>query len=228
MEWEQMLGKGIYTVPEAARLTGVSAGRIHRWIKGQGPETKTPRPAPVLSQEIPDVEGTKALSFRDLMEVRFIDAFLKHGVTWPALRSAAAVAAEILESTHPFSTKKFKTDGRTIFVEIAEKSGDPSLLDLVRRQYNIHAVVDPKLYEGLVFGVEGRAERWHPLWPDKKVVVDPEISFGQPSISRGGIPTYVLAGAVGAEGSLARVAQLYGVPTASVRAAVEYEDRQAA
>jgi hypothetical protein len=28
------LNNGIYTVPEAARLTGVSTGRIRRWLRG--------------------------------------------------------------------------------------------------------------------------------------------------------------------------------------------------
>lgn len=223
-----MLGRGIYAVPEAARLAGVSSQRIRRWMQGYrftsgGTEHRSP---PLWAADFAPVDGSPSLSFRDLVEVRFIDAFLRHGVKWKALRIAAELAAEIIESSHPFSTKRFKTDGHTIFVEIADESREPSLLDLVRRQYNIHDFVDPFLFDSLDFGPSGGAERWYPLWPNRRVVVDPHVSFGQPTTE--GIPTYVIAGAAEAEQSRRRAAKLYGIPTASVEAAVEYELKLAA
>jgi len=33
-EGESLLGLGVYSVPEAARLTGVSSRRIRRWLQG--------------------------------------------------------------------------------------------------------------------------------------------------------------------------------------------------
>lgn len=230
MSRNEMLGVGIYTVPEAARLTGVSSQRIRRWLKGytyrKGEELSSS--SPIISPDIPAADGSVALSFRDLVEVRFIDAFLDHGVSWKALRRAASLASEILHSSHPFSTQKFKTDGRTIFADIAQASGERSLLDLIARQYNIHSFVSPRLFEGIEFGPHGEAHRWLPLWPSRKVVIDPRISFGQPAVAREGVPTHVLAGAAEAEGSAARVAKIYDVSPASVEAAIEYESWLAA
>jgi uncharacterized protein (DUF433 family) len=160
------------------------------------------------------------------VEVQFVQAFLQHGVKWKALRKAAEIAAEIIRSSHPFSTKRFKTDGQTIFLEIAEESHEPSLLDLVQRQYTIHDIVEPFLFESLEFGSAGGAERWHPLWPNRRVVVDPHISFGQPTVE--GIPTYIVAGAAKVEDSTRRTAAIYDIEPASVEAAVELENRLAA
>jgi uncharacterized protein (DUF433 family) len=227
MDLKEMLGKGIYAVPEAARLTGVSGQRIRRWLRGYSRQAggKERISLPLWQHDLPDAEGCLALSFRDLIEVRFVDAFLEH-VSWRTLRIAAELAAEIIQSTHPFSTQRFKTDGKTIFMEIAEESRDPSLLNLVQRQYSIYEIVDPYLFKSLEFGYGGNAERWYPLWPNRRVVLDPHIAFGQPTVE--GVPTYVIAGAAKAEGSPRRVSNLYDISPAGVAAAVKYEQKLAA
>lgn len=230
MDWDAMLGRGIYAIPEAARLTGVSSQRIRRWMEGYSYRTATGEHAapPVWTHDLPKLDDAFALSFRDLIEVRFIDVFLRHGVRWKALRRAAEVAAEIIESTHPFSTKKFKTDGREIFLEIVDETQEPSLLNLVKDQYTFHEVVDPHLFDALEFGPQGTPSRWYPLHPNKRVVVDPRLSFGQPIVEAAGVPTYVIAAAEKVEDSRARVARLYEVTPADVDAAIEFEARHAA
>jgi hypothetical protein len=106
---QSFLGIGVYTVPEAAWMTGVSSPRIRRWLRGYkfrvGDKTHTS--SAVWKPVLPALENTLALSFRDLIEVRFVDYFLKQGVAWKLLRLAAGYAGEIVNSTHPFSTKNF-------------------------------------------------------------------------------------------------------------------------
>jgi hypothetical protein len=43
----------------------------------------------VINRRLPDVEGKTALSFRELIEIRFVRHFLRAGVSWHALRRAA-------------------------------------------------------------------------------------------------------------------------------------------
>jgi uncharacterized protein (DUF433 family) len=62
----------------------------------------------------------------------------------------------------------------------------------------------------------------------KSVVVDPARVFGRPIVVEGGVPTEVLADAVRAEGSPARVAKLYEVPLAAVQDALTFERQLAA
>ena len=230
MNLESLIGVGIYSVPEAARLSGVSAARIRRWMLGYSYSTGERRrfSLPLWHHQLPPVEGSQALSFRDLIEVRFIDAFRDLGLGWKALRIAAEHAADLVRSSHPFSTKKFKTDGKTIFAEIAEESGERSLLDLVQRQYSFREFVDPFLYKGLEFGEGESILRWFPMLPSRRIVIDPAVGFGQPIVDPEGVPTQVFARSVAAEGSVERVANWFEVDPRAVRDAVEFQQRLAA
>jgi uncharacterized protein (DUF433 family) len=223
---KSLLGLGIYTVPEAARLTHVAPKRIKRWIEGYDFKRRGEAriAAPLWPREIESDE--LVLSFRDLLEVRFVDAFRRYGVSWKVIRIAAQHAAEIVQDSHPFSTKKFKTDGRSIFADIVHDTGKAGLLDLHKDQWELKAVVDPFLFEGVEFSKIGiEPVRWWPLGTSRLVVIDPARSFGQPIVDPESIPTTILARAVKAEGSIDAVARWYLVPPKAVRDAVEFENQ---
>jgi uncharacterized protein (DUF433 family)/DNA-binding transcriptional MerR regulator len=219
------LGIGIYTAAQAARLTGIPAQSLRRWARGyRYPYRGAVRAQqPLIRAQLPDLDDAFALGFLDLMEARFIHAFRKHGVSLHAIRLAADEARQVLRTSHPFSRHAFKTDGRTIFAEIADDARDPTLLDLVRRQYAFRRVLAPYLYEGLEFDADEPA-RWRPMPGNRRVVIDPDRQFGQPIVERDGVPTEVLAASFQAEQSLDRVARWFEVEKNSVRAAVEFEE----
>lgn len=220
-------GIGIYTVSEATSLTGVSAARIKRWIAGYTFKTakgERHRSKPVWTADFEPIDGAIALSFKDMIEIRFVDSFLKAGVSWKELRDAASKAAELLDDTHPFSTYRFKTDGRTIFAEVGESLQQSKMLELTKNQYVFRNVIAPSLFEGLEY--EGdELRRWRPKQGNNLVVLDPHRSFGQPITDRNSIPTKVLAAAVAAEGdnSEQNVARWYDVSVKEVSAAVSFE-----
>lgn len=224
-ERQSLFGLGVYSVPEAARITHVSAPRIRRWLAGYTFKSgDAVRSSPPLWQRQIVSDDSVALSFRDLLEVRFVDAFLRHGVRLTVIRTAAEKAAEIIGDSHPFSTKQFKTDGRSIFADIVQKSGEQSLLDLTKSQYAFKSVMEPFLFAGLEFPEFGnRPMRWWPLGQDRRVVIDPERSFGQPIVTPESVPTSVLARAFHVEGSIDAVARWYEVDPRSVRDAVDFE-----
>lgn len=226
-----LLGLGVYTLPEASRLTKVPARTIRRWIAGYsytrvGVAHATP---PLWESQIPPIDDSVVLSFRDLLEVRFVHSFKAHGVSWKTIKAASECAVEIIRDSHPFSTKRFKTDGRTIFAEIVQATGEDSLLELVNRQYELKPVVEPFLYEGVEFSDVGIAPvRWWPLGQNRRVTIDPERSFGQPICDPESVPTSNLARAFRAEGSIEAVARWYQVDPDSVEDAVEFESRLSA
>ena len=76
-----LLNAGLYTVPEAARLTRISAGKIRRGIGGYDFKSGgSVRHSPaVLDSDIKPLEDKLALSFRDRIEIRFVDDFLLAG-----------------------------------------------------------------------------------------------------------------------------------------------------
>jgi uncharacterized protein (DUF433 family) len=228
-EGDSLLGLGVYSVPEAARLTGISSRRIRRWLQGYSHTSGgASRTSPPLWRRQIASEDSLILSFRDMLEVRFIDAFRRHGVSWKSIRLAAECAAEIVHDSYPFSTRRFKTDGRRIFAEILQETGDESLLDLVKSQYEFKSIVEPFLFDGLEFSALGiEPVRWWPLGMDRRVVIDPERSFGQPIVDPESVPTRVLASAFRAEGSIQAVARWYMVDPKSVEDALDFEGQHA-
>lgn len=224
------IGVGIYTVPESAKLSGVSAGRIRRWLRGYTYEYRgTARASdPVWQRQLPTLDNKLALGFQDLLEVRMVNAFRERGVSWPTLRAAAGSAQKLFGVTHPFSSRRFLTDGRSVFAEITDSLGETSLLDLVRTQYAFAEVLTPLLH-GVEFDQYDNALRWWPLGLKRRVVIDPARSFGQPIVSREGVPTGLITQAYEAQGrSFATVARYYDIETRSVRDAVEFEQKLAA
>lgn len=73
----------------------------------------------------------------------------------------------------------------------------------------------------------GAAERLYPHGRDARVALDPEVSFGQPTVAQR-VRTDVLAELVAAGEPLASVAETYELPIEDVQAAVSYERAKAA
>lgn len=222
----ELLSAGIYTIPEAARLTKVSSTRIRRWMKGYDFKTakrEKHHSNPVWTGQLPCIEGQTAVGFRDLMEIRFVDAFIEAGVSWKTMRLAHQAAKAKLGTDHPFCTHKFATDGREILLEQAQTSGDKHFIDITNDQREFERIVTPFLRE-LEF--DHGVTRWWPMGRDKLVVVDPVRNLGQPIVTRSGVPTRVLANSVKANaGSLESVARWFEIALQEVQDAVEFEAR---
>ena len=216
-----LVGIGIYTPAEAARLTGVGAGRIARWLRGH--RVKGSRYEPLWRPQIDINDGRVYLGFRDLMEVRVAAAFIKQGLSPQKVRRAIQIARDLFGKDHPLSTKNFRTDGRSVFLQLSEEEGDDRLIDLFRQQYAFHRIIEPSL-KHIEFDESGVPSRWFPRGPSAHIVIDPARSFGHPIEEESGVPTAALAAAARAEGSVEAAAKAWHVPVRSVRRAVEFEE----
>ena len=145
--------------------------------------------------------------------------FARYGL--PTIRLCLERARALVGDKRPLSTRLFKTDGKSIFLEITEGVAEPQLVDLKKRQGVFHRVVQPSL-SGLEFGDEA-AERWWLLDGKKTIVADPEYAFGQPTIAGRALTTARVAQAVLAERSVARAARLFELKQSVVRDAVKFE-----
>jgi uncharacterized protein (DUF433 family) len=217
------LGVGIYSIPEAARLSKVSTWRIRRWLRGYEFRKRSGigHSDPVWRHGLPECEGRDAVSFQDLIEARFVDAFLKAGVSWKHLRRVAEIAREKWKLTHPFCSGRFLTDGRILFVEAADRRDPKTVIEVVTDQLAFQRVVEP-CRVGIEF-VDDMASRWWPLGQRRQVVVDPQRSFGQPIVPREGVRTRVLYAAHRANGSIELVVKWFEVSPGAVNDAIEFE-----
>jgi uncharacterized protein (DUF433 family) len=226
---ESLLGRGLYSLRDAARFIGAPPAQVRRWMRGYQSQDKhkVKRPQrPVIDSEFAGSE-IEAISFRDLLELRFVQAFRKHNVSLQTIRKTADAAREMFQSSHPFTCRRFLTDGKGIFASVIEDSGEESLVDPLRHQNVFAKIIGPSLYAGIEFeGRNGRALRWFPT-RSQAVVLDPQVRFGVPVVTNTGIPTVAIADAVRVEQSEARVARLFEVSLAAVRAAVRFEHQLA-
>ncbi|MEA2831442.1 MAG: hypothetical protein QOF22_2190 [Bradyrhizobium sp.] len=218
-----LLNAGLYTVSDAARLTRISTGKIRRWLKGYDFKSgqRIYLSDAVWMGELPPIENKLALSFRDLLELRFVDAFIRAGVSWRTMRRAHAKAQEELDTTHPFCSNRIATDGKNILLRQGEEDSDEALINLVNNQREFRRIVQDFLKE-LEFS--GSDIIWYPLGKDRQIVIDPRRNFGQPTVTKSGVPAATLARSVKANSSQEVVARWYEVHPDEVRDAVEFEE----
>jgi uncharacterized protein (DUF433 family) len=219
------LGVGIYSISDAARLTRVPPQRLRRWVKGysfRNPDGNTSQSPPVVNRQLPVIDGAVALGFLDLVEVRVVDAMLTLGISWRTIRSAHCNAARTFQTSHPFATMRFRTDGGSVFADLAADSDEDALLDIAESQFAFRRFLNPYL-ENIEFDKRAVAMRWRPMGSKRSIVLDPQRSFGQPIVDLEGVPTSVIAQAYRAEGSERAVANWYGIKIKSVRDALAFE-----
>ncbi|MEM1019385.1 MAG: DUF433 domain-containing protein [Pseudomonadota bacterium] len=216
---EEIIGVGAYTLLEGARLTGISARRLRGWVKGYSGGKHRNRQKPLWTPYFRDFDET-ILSFRDLVEARFIKAFADAGVPIRGLRNLISVAQDVIDDERPFSTNNFKTDGKTIFLETIDQNGS-SLVDLKKRQHVFQKIVERTLVD-IDFG-EGVAKRWWAAGRKKSVLVDPSVAFGQPVIRGTRIPTSRVVEVAKAEGGVGEAATLFNISVSDAKDAIAFE-----
>ncbi|MGL4636322.1 MAG: hypothetical protein ACRCWF_10095 [Beijerinckiaceae bacterium] len=228
------LGRGVYGAAEAVRLINfqkndtarrkIGIPTIRRWIgvNNGASQKNSPLWQPDYKNQGPELE----VSFRDLIELRFIKAFRDAGVSLQTIRACIDGAVELVGSERPFSTAKFRTDGKTIFEQATSKVHEGSMTDLRTRQNVFRTMIEPSLKDLEFEGDE--LVRWRPLGKGSNLVVDPAKAFGRPVILGFGVTAETLANAVPVEGSKEAVARLYEVPISAVRDAITLQQRLAA
>ena len=232
-------GIGDFEAHEAARLvrlavpanenqSGFDARTIRRWLGGYSAlcaDEKVAHPA-LWTPQIGRVGDALHLGFRDLIQLNFVRAFQREGVGLPTIKRCLDQAQALVGDERPFATRRFRTDGKTIFARGSEGAEETDLIDLKTMQKVFDRIISPT-FKDLEFRGDEIA-RWFPLGMGKRVVVDPDRSFGQPIDHETGVPVQVLADAVLTEGSMERAAVAFDVPVRAVREAHAFQLRLAA
>ena len=223
-----LLGKGIYSVPEAARIVHTDARSIRRWTMGYTLPASQRFSAPILSTTLAPVEEEEVLTFHQLIEVLFINLFRKHRVSMPVIRAAAAYAATLFHTNHPFAVEGFKTDGKSIFhqshfssEEIEGITQAQLVQDILRGQFVFGEFVEPYFLK--IDYERFEAARYWPLGKDKRIVIDPARSFGQPIDSATGVPTKAIYSMYLGGDAPEHISRWFGVERQAIINAIAFE-----
>lgn len=210
-----MLGNGVYSFQEAARLAQLNAATLRAWfLPGRRAGTLT-------APDYPSLAGRYAISFHDMIEGMMAASFRRAGVKYKRLRAIYSNLASRFNTDHPFCRRDLATDGHSVFLRAARESGDSKLVDLFDNQLAIPKVIGPIL-TSLEFD---EATKLASLWrPADLVVVDPQRNLGKPSLEESGVATSVIADAVATHhGKIGPVAEWFEISEAEVLAAIQFE-----
>jgi uncharacterized protein (DUF433 family) len=156
------------------------------------------------------------------MEIRVANVFIARGLSPQKVRRAIEIASKMLSEERPLSTARFRTDGRTVFLQVLKEDSGDQMLDLFRSQHVFREIIEPSL-RNVEFDDVGLPFCWWPHGKQARIVVDPHRAFGQPIEVDSGVPASILSAAVQAEGSPEKAARVWGVPVAAIRRAVEFQ-----
>ena len=138
------------------------------------------------------------------------------------MRGAIELARDIVVDERPLSTARFRTDGRSIFLQVAEEDGETRLVDLFKKQFAFREIIGRSLKD-LDYDSFGLPAMWWPMGRGRSIVLDPARSFGQPIEAEMSVPVSTLAAAVWAEGSRDAAAKAWDVPIRAIDRALSFQ-----
>lgn len=212
--WRSRLHVPNYRVVQAARYADLSAQTVTRWHSKPGSNARA-----TLSSK----EDRAALSYLQLIEVAVVASFRKSGIPLRKIRAARDYLQRTLEAKYPFAEYRFKTEGRELWLDYAQieaKQGDKRLLSASQGGQLAWSSIIGRLKE-FDYETDGLAVRWHVAGPRKKVVIDPRVQFGAPSIN--GVATSVIKGRWNAGEELSEIADDYEINSSDIRDALLFE-----
>ncbi|HEU0016573.1 MAG TPA: hypothetical protein VFQ45_23025 [Longimicrobium sp.] len=226
-----MLGTGIYTPADAALLLHERPQTVRRWAFGYTRRRGAERIVhpPLIQTDLPEIEGQRALTFVELVELLYVRAFERAGVSWAHIREAARVAARLYATDHPFALRQVYVEPGSVYGGLEERDGTEALVQLVGHgQHAFPQLVKPYL-DQLDFDGNDVARRWWPMGRDGGVVVDPAFAFGAPIVEAVGMRATTLQRAYRAElaefggKAVDRVAWTYEIEPKHVETALRFD-----
>ena len=206
-----------YQVGEAARYAQTAPQTVSYWHYSTGQ----------LGPALPGSQRRQPLSYMELIEVAFVAFFRNEGVSLQRIRRAREYAAQNLTSEHPFVEYRWKTEGLHLLMDFGQfeqtDDFDKIVLGDIGGQLAWGPMMEHKFaefdYESL--GNENWALRWHPAGRRSKVVIDPRISFGAPTVE--GLPTWVIRGRWKAEEGVDEIIEDFGISRDAVVDGLRFE-----
>ncbi len=219
----QVLQRELYTIAEAAHLLRLPRSTLRWWLEG-----RDPRP-PVIRAE---PTGSSNVTWGEFVEAGFLREYRKLDVSLQHLRPVIEGLRHEFGVPYPLAHfRLFVGSGQRLVLETQKSAKLPSELSIVFEvvggQLLLSSAAESFMSKVDFFpGDDDWVQRIHPVGRQSQVVIDPDFSFGAPTIR--GIRTEALAELVEAGEPTQLVAEDYSLPLPELKAALAYEWQPAA
>ena len=217
MKATTLLDRAIYSYADVDRLNGLSPGTGKRWLEGHVRVGVFYEP--VLR---PEPTGANAVTWGEMVEARLLAEF-RGRVSLQRLRPAVVRLREEF-GNHPLAHASpfLNVEGRELVRQVQnEVSLDPQLQLVVVRNDQLMLDLRTQRFRDAVNYEDGVVVYLRPTGRTPEVLMDPQRSFGQPSVR--GVRTDVLAEDYRAGESIESLADLYDLELMQVDQAIRYE-----
>lgn len=229
---KSLLGVGLYSPTEAALYARVPTRTLNRWIYGDKTGDQ------VIIPQIGGQNGDRVVTFLDFVQALAIRR-IRHErrVSLPKLREAYFRARDEFKVPYPLALDSTRIGlfgppedptRQEVYICL-EKSEDAvkQYFQLTGKKHGNQLIgeVVTTYSRRLIYDERGLAARYIAYKTDDgKVIMDPEVRFGEPYFEDVGYTARTLFDAYQSEGSVARAAEVYGVAPGLVELAVEFFD----
>lgn len=226
-----LLDRPIYQVNEAARLLGLPDKTLRRWLDGDRRFDHVIQP---LIRDVPT--GSWDVTWGEFVEAGFLSGYRYKQLPLESLRPLKQHLGYLLETKYPLAEARplCLSGHELLWYEQSRHNLHEDLLLVVRgREDQGYELVLTDVSKAFVNRVEfepdvnGVAARWFPLGrDDPRIVLDPQVAFGLPTID--GVRTESIVELADAGESVEAICDVYGslgVTKDDVNSAVAFEHR---
>ena len=219
-----LLERPVYGVKQVDRILGLHAGTALRWIDGYSRGGREYPPVVRSSRT-----GDELITWGEFVETRLLAEYRDQGIPIVRLREVVERLRTELNTKYPLAIQQPYVLGRELVAEVQVAVDLEPQLQLVVLRTDQYVLTEKaeRFYRSVRWDDKtGTATSFSPRDTSPSVSIDPEISFGEPSVSA--VRTETLAEEFRAGTSLDRLADLYELPTRQVEDALRFENQLAA
>ncbi len=178
-----LLDRDLYTMSQADRLLGLSAGTSRRWINGYARNGKQHDP---LVRESPT--DSQMVTWGEFVEARLISEYRRQGVTVFRMRPAIMALRQEYRANYPLAMAQpfLGAENRELVMEIQRKTNlDPALRFVIRSGQIILPSLEVMRFQSAAdyskdSDYQSVVQRFQ---LSKNIVLDPKYSSGEPTVS---------------------------------------------
>ena len=216
------LERAVYGVSQASSLLGLRQDKVRGWLDGY--ERGGVRYSPVIREAS---TGSDLVTWGEFVELGYLREYRRARVSLQHIRPVIERLRQEFDVRYPLAHSRPWVYDRQLVLQIQEEARlDPSLAIVIRSGQELILAREVEAYLQKVEFADNDVARIRPAGKTSPVVIDPEFSFGRPSIR--GVATERIAELYRSGDSTEFLAETYELPVGDINAAIAYETQLAA